>query len=102
MSKEIDLDELRAMETDTLLYGALVSILSSDRPESIAALTVLLEKLKANQALDPHNTVDVLLAVMDDLQEIGYFDGDGEEDEEGGVEFEIRTIKDEDPKKRLN
>ena len=101
-SKEIDLDELRTFEPDTLLYGSLVAILSSDKPEAVASLTILLEKLKANVELEPSDTVDVLLSVMDDLEELGYFDKEEEGNEEDGIEFEIRTFPDEDPKKRLN
>jgi len=104
---EIDLDELRVMEIDSVFYGALVNIMSNDLPGAVALVTVLLEKLKAKETLETDTAVDVLLTVVDDLEESGYFEEreanggfDGPEDYE--VEFDIKTVPDEDPKKRLN
>jgi hypothetical protein len=111
---EIDLEELRSMEIDSVFYGALVNIMSNDLPSSIALVTVLLEKLKAKEPLETDTAVDVLLAVVGDLEDSNYFEEreamggfDGPESysegpEEYGIEFEIKTVQDDDPKKRLN
>jgi hypothetical protein len=96
------------MEPDTLLYGALISFLSDERAESVEAFTVLVEKLKSDLEINPHDMVAALVAVLDDLSDMGYFGEDNEDELDGEyegddlVEFEIRTLKDEDPKKRLN
>ena len=95
-------DDLDSMECDSLLYGALASLLSDERPEAIEILTLLVEKLKRGDPLVSEDIVSVACSFMDDLAELGMFDDDSDLIDDNLVEFELKTFKDEDPKKRLN
>jgi len=94
-------DDLDSMECDSLLYGALASLLSDERSEAIDILSLLVEKLKRGDGLSSEDIISVACSFMDDLAELGVFDDD-ELTGDDLVEFEIKTFKDEDPKKRLN
>jgi predicted RNA methylase len=96
-------DELNSMECDSLLYGMLASLVSEEKEEVIAVLTHLLDKLNRGDTILPEQVISVTLAFVEDLEELGYlYDEDSEDPDEDLIEFEIKTLKDEDPKKRLN
>lgn len=93
-------DELDGMDCASLLYGALISFTNyDDRSEAIMALSVLVDKLKAGDPLSKEDVISVVCAVEEDMTE-NY--GDDSSSSENFVEFEIKTTKDEDPKKRWN
>jgi hypothetical protein len=99
MDKEFK-DELEGMDCASLLYGALISFTNyDDRSEAIMALTVLVDKLKQGAALSKEDVISVVCAVEEDID--GNYE-EGSDEHENFVEFEIKTTKDEDPKKRWN
>jgi hypothetical protein len=92
-------DELEGMDCASLLYGSLISFINfNDRDEAIAALSVLVAKLKSGSALSSEDVMAVVYAIAEDIEE----DDEEVSENESFVEFEIKTLKDEDPKKRLN
>lgn len=96
-----------ASEIGAMLYGALSSLLLEETTESVAFLKHLVAKLEGGEKLPVEELVDLTVAFFEDLTELGYIEFDDEDDtesfsQEDLVEFEINTIPDVDPKKRLN
>lgn len=94
-------------EMGSLLYGALSSLLLEEKQESVAFLKHLVERLESGDKLPVEELIDLTVAFFEDLSELGYIEYADEDNtesfsQEDLVEFEINTIPDTDPKKRLN
>jgi hypothetical protein len=93
-------DNEESFDCSSLLYGFLSTVLEGEKEEAVALLKDLVSKMESGTSFDINDLVPVICNFMEDLEDLGYvsLEDPGEE----MVGFDIKTVKDDDPKKRLN
>jgi hypothetical protein len=107
-----DDDALKTQQVDTLLYTAIFELLTEDYASAKRSFKEFTKRLEAGEHPDVTDIVSIVANLMDDVTELELFeplieeeDYDEETEVRSGekvIQFEITTLMDEDPKKRLN